>query len=174
MADAKASYASQLTTLLSPFAPFGTDDEAELATLVALRTRLPPAQGVMSYAANVFRDWCWGEQENALSYEMVAKHLPERASLRVLVLGSGAGRLAYDLHQQARVSLTVALDINPLLARIANELAAGREIDLQEFPLAPRRSADVAIARTLRAPTPTRQGLHFVLGDVHRPPFAEG
>ncbi|MCZ6855462.1 MAG: methyltransferase domain-containing protein, partial [Gammaproteobacteria bacterium] len=43
-----------------------------------------------------------------------------------------------------------------------------------EFPLAPKRSEDVAIERSLAAPDPVREGFHYVLGDALRAPFKPG
>ncbi len=176
LAEGRANYARELKHLMAPFASAaeaqGAESDADLATLIALRTRLPPTQGVLTYSANIFRDWSWGEEENRLSVEAVAATMPEQAAT-VLVLGSGAGRLTYDLHQLRPNGLTIGLDINPLLGRIAEELCQGREVALHEFPLAPRALGDVAIARQLAAPAPAREGLHFLLGDVHRPPLRE-
>jgi uncharacterized protein YbaR (Trm112 family) len=64
-ADAERRHAAQLRSLLAPLelqAP-----GASLASYLALRTRLPPDQGLMTYYANVHRDWNWGETENAAS-----------------------------------------------------------------------------------------------------------
>ncbi len=93
---------------------------------------------------------------------------------RTLVLGAGGGRLAYDLHAATDAEITVALDFNPLLVLVADRVARGETVELHEFPIAPRSSADTAVLRALRAPAPARDGLVFVLGDAHRPPFARG
>ncbi len=176
---ARRAWVAQMEGLLGEVLapPAGADGAAApaLATLVALRTRLPPTQDVATYEANVFRDWAeWGEEENALSLAAVAAPL-QLAGARVGVLGSGAGRLAYDLHQQQPgPAFTAALDVNPLLARIGQRVSAGGHVTLHEFPLAPRTLEDVAVTRELRAPAPARAGLHFLLGDVRRPPFTAG
>ena len=67
-------------------------------TYLALRTRLPPDQGLTTYYPNIHRDWCWGDAENDASFETLAAALRDAPPRRVLVLGAGAGRLAYDLH----------------------------------------------------------------------------
>ena len=91
----------------------------------------------------------------------------------MLVLGAGAGRLAYDLHMRTTAALTVALDFNPLLAdRRRHASRAATTLELYEFPLAPR--GDAAVLRTLSAPAPARPGLVHVLADAHRPPFRRG
>ena len=136
---------------------------------LALRTRLPSHQGLTTYYANIHRDWCWGEEENAASYEPLAAWLRDAPPSRALVLGAGAGRLAYDLHVQTAARTTVALDFNPLLAVIADNVTHAKPVELFEFPIAPR--GDAALLRTLSAPSPARAGLVFVLADAHRPPF---
>lgn len=146
---------------------------------LALRTRLPVDQALNTYYANVHRDWAWGEEENLASFTEVRRALDAGAEGSkpigdVLVLGSGASRLAYDLHMQLDPVLTFALDFNPLLLLIAQTVSAGDELELHEFPIAPSSLGDFAVARTLRAPASVREGFHFVLADVLRPPFRPG
>jgi len=157
-------------------APLGLDARTERYEVhVGLGTPLPPAQGLTTYYANVHRDWCWGDEENRASLDAVRDALPALgASARMLVLGAGAGRLAYDLHESARWALTVALDFNPLLATIGQRVAAGEPVELYEFPIAPRTLADHAVLRRLAAPSAARPGLHWVLGDGLAPPFRRG
>jgi len=122
----------------------------------------------------VFRDWAWGAEECALALNAVQSALAGESPARVLVLGAGAGRLAYDLHQQSTAALTVALDFNPLLAYVGHRAAAGETVALVEFPLAPRTPDAAAIERALEAPEPARPGLEFVLADALRAPFRAG
>jgi uncharacterized protein YbaR (Trm112 family) len=141
------------------------------ATPLAFSTRLPRSQDLHSYYVNVHRDWCWGDDENAAADAEVAAALDGRGE-RLLVLGAGAGRLAYDLHQQSARALTVALDINPLLLLVAERVVRGGRVELYEFPIAPRTAADVAVRRELAAPAPARPGLELLFADAWRAPFA--
>jgi uncharacterized protein YbaR (Trm112 family) len=145
---------------------------AEYATYLALRTRLPPDQGLLTYYNNIHRDWAWGEEENEASFAAVADAMQSHAG-RLLVLGAGSGRLAYDLHMRTAPKLTVALDFNPLLMLLAQRMAAGEHIALYEFPLAPKDATCEAVLRNLSAGKPARDGLCFVIADSHRPPFAK-
>lgn len=147
---------------------------ADLTTYLALKTRLPPQAGLFSYEANVFRDWCWGDEENQLSLEACMMAIGSHAPQRMLVLGSGAGRLTYDLHESLRPELTVALDMNPYLATITRQLSSGATVDLVEFPRAPVDGESVAIRRSLQAPRPSADGFRMVLADALRPPFQPG
>jgi uncharacterized protein YbaR (Trm112 family) len=167
------AHADQATRLQELLAPLGVAQRggAAYATHLALRTRLPPDQGLTTYFANIHRDWCWGDAENAASCELVAGALGGDAPSPLLVLGAGAGRLAYDLHARLAPGLTIALDFNPLLLLAASRIIAGEPVGLWEFPLAPRSLADQAVLRTLSAPAPAAPGLQLVLGDALRPPF---
>jgi len=169
---ATGDHAARLRALLAPFAI--EQHAASYEAYLALRTRLPADQGLTTYYANIHRDWCWGDAENDASFDILAAALAGAAPGRVLVLGSGAGRLAYDFHQRAAATITVALDFNPLLVAIAEQVTRGQTLELYEFPLAPRSAEDQAVLRTLAAPAPARAGLVHVLGDVHRPPFRHG
>ncbi len=170
--DASRAHHDQLRDLLEPL--LGGHPAAGAETYLALRTRPALDQGLTTYYANAHRDWCWGDEENRLSVELieriVAAHSRPR---RMLVLGCGAGRLARDLHELFGCEATVALDFNPLLMLIAARMFRGDALSLHEFPIAPRTLEDQAVERTLRA-QPARPGLLPVLGDALRPPFAAG
>lgn len=166
---ATADQAERLKSLLAPLEI--ERHSAPIEAYLALRTRLPPDQGLTTYYPNIHRDWCWGDAENDVSFELLARALGDATPGRVIVLGAGAGRLAYDFHQRTAASVTVAIDFNPLLSLVAKRVSTGERLELYEFPLAPRKPLEHAILRTLAAPKPARPGLHYVLGDVLRPPF---
>ena len=140
---------------------------------LALRTRLPADQALNTYYANVHRDWSWGGDENEASLKQIRAVVQDSAELgNVLVIGSGASRLAYDLHMQMDCTATIAMDFNPLLLLIAKAVARGDTLKLYEFPIAPKSLEDDVVLRSLSAPEVVRDGFHFVLGDALRPPFA--
>ncbi len=144
-------------------------------TYLALRTRLPVDQGLNTYYANIHRDWAWGDEENRASLKQVQAVLHDHAELgRVLVLGAGAGRLAYDIHTALNCDSTVALDFNPLLLLVASAVTHGETLSLYEFPIAPLALEDDAVLRKLKAPAAVGDDFHLVLGDALRPPFPEG
>jgi hypothetical protein len=151
---------------------------ASYESYLALRTRLPADQGLHTYYANLHRDWCWGDDENEASLQQIQKVVAESdggLSLgNTLVLGTGACRLAYDIHMQMETDLTIAVDFNPLLLLIAQEIMQGEKPELFEFPIAPKSIDDFAVLRELSAPSPVKENFHLVLGDVLRPSFAAG
>ncbi len=171
LAQGYAEHRAQLDAIL---APLKLSQGSRLDTHLALRTRLPGTQGILSYDANVHRDWCWGESENEAALSEVTAVLNGTSASRVLILGAGAGRLAYDLHRTLQPALTVAMDLNPLLAYVGHRVCLGEVVELTEFPLAPLTPEQGAIKRRLQAPEPAGTGLQFVLADVMRPPFQPG
>src|SRR5688500_1442063 len=156
--------------------PLGADGRNEAAAVhAALGTELPVSQGLTTYYPNLHRDWCWGDEENRASFEAVTASLPAPcAPVRLLVLGAGACRLAYDLHQRLRPSLSVALDFNPFFLLAAARILAGPPLELYEFPIAPRSIADPAQLRTLEVPEPPAAGFMPVLAAASAPPFRPG
>jgi uncharacterized protein YbaR (Trm112 family) len=144
------------------------------ATYLALRTRLPVDQGLNTYYANIHRDWAWGDEENGASLKQIRSVLHDHAELgNVLVLGAGAGRLAYDIHMNLDCATTVAMDFNPLLMLVAQAVTRGDKLKLYEFPIAPLAFEDDAVLRTLEAPDVVDDQFHLVLGDALRAPFPD-
>ena len=148
--------------------------QGNFESYLALRTRLPSDQGLNTYYANIHRDWAWGDAENQASLKQVRAVLHDHAELgNVLVLGAGAGRLAYDIHMNIECSSTVAMDFNPLLMLVAKAVTRGEKLHLYEFPIAPLALEDDAVLRKLAAPEVAGDNFHLVLGDALRPPFPE-
>ena len=167
------SHRRKLARLLRPIDVQSLQGKVE--TYLALRTRLPSDQGLQTYYANIHRDWAWGDEENAASLKQVQAVLHDHAELGdVLVLGAGAGRLAYDIHTTLNCDSTVAMDFNPLLLMVAKTVTDGDQLNLYEFPIAPLALEDDAVLRKLTAPGPVDDNFHLVLGDALRPPFPEG
>ena len=147
---------------------------ASYDSYLALRTRLPSDQGLHTYYANVHRDWAWGDDENAQSVAQIERVAGNEPLGNVLVLGAGAGRLAYDIHTQLDCTTTIASDFNPLLLLIAAAVARGDTLELYEFPIAPSCLDNTAVLRTLSAPKAADDGFNIVAGDALRAPFAAG
>lgn len=168
LVDAYARQHAAIDTLMAPVRPMSLG--APIAAHLALKTRLPPSQGLTSYHANLHRDWCWGDDENQATLAMVQRALDTTPDGAHLVLGAGAARLAYDLAETPEHRDVIALDFNPLLLLTAARMASGATLDHLEFPLAPRDSDSIAVDRRLAAPRSTSR-LHCVLGDGLRAPF---
>ena len=173
VAAALDDQAARIRELMRPLGIAGRNEAP--AVHAALGTELPVNQGLTTYYPNLHRDWCWGDEENRASLEAVVASLPAPcAPRRILVLGAGACRLAYDLHQLLRPSLTVALDFNPFFLLAAARILAGPPLELYEFPIAPRSIEDHAQLRVHAAPEPPAPGFVPVLADASAPPFRPG
>jgi ubiquinone/menaquinone biosynthesis C-methylase UbiE/uncharacterized protein YbaR (Trm112 family) len=169
---AVASHRRSLQKLLQPIEMQSLQGNYE--SYLALRTRMPTDQGLNTYYPNIHRDWSWGEEENKASMKQIRAVLHDHAELgNVLILGSGAGRLAYDIHTELNCTSTVALDFNPLLMLVAKTVTSGKNLSLYEFPVAPLALDDDAVLRKLTAPEVADEGFHLVLGDALRPPFPD-
>lgn len=170
LAQAYADHARRLQLLLSPLAL--DRKQTTLETHLALRTRLPPSQDLASYYVNLHRDWVWGDEENRASLALLESVMGAAPPGKVLVLGAGSCRLAYDLHRARGPALTVASDINPLLMLAAARVVAGKPVALYEFPIAPRTIDDHSILRELAAPAPVGANFHLAFADALHAPFA--
>ena len=136
--------------------------QGSFETYLALRTRLPSDQGLNTYYANIHRDWAWGDAENLASLKQIEAVLQENSDLgNVLVLGAGAGRLAYDIHTRFDCTATVAMDFNPLLMLVAKKVTSGEKLKMYEFPIAPLALEDDAVLRSLSAPHVVEDGFHL-------------
>ena len=172
LAAACADHARRVRALLAPVMDGAVAAAPEVYS--ALGTSLPGGQGLASYYANLHRDWCWGDTENAAALRIVETALGPQGPGRTLLLGVGAGRLAYDLMCSRRPEPLLAADVNPLFLCAVQRLFAGERLELYEFPLAPRSVDSHAILRTLQAPQPVPDGCHLVFADASRAPFADG
>ncbi len=173
LASACADQARRLKVLL---APLGVEEaRAAVEPYQALGGgELPGNQGLTSQCTNLHRDWCWGEAENEAAFDIVDAALGSSEPGRMLVLGAGAGRLAYKLRRRRNPEILVAADINPLMLLVAAKMIAGESLELYEFPVAPRDMDSHAVLRTLQAPEPVSDGLHLILADASCGPFARG
>ena len=169
-AVAKDEHRQQLRELLAPLDI--QSSTANVESYLALRTRLPTDQGIATYYSNIHRDWAWGNEENEASLAVIDSVCNGATLGDTLILGAGAGRLAYDIHRQLDTGMTVAMDFNPLLLLVAAKVAAGEDLELYEFPLAPKTMDDIAVKRALKAPEPAGDDFRLVLADALRPPFA--
>lgn len=168
---------SQFCALLAPFA---LSDNQQPTAAGAPPAQPNRSQSLLSYHSNLFRDWNWENGETVHMLESITDILQAAAVPqlgRLLTLGSGAGRLSYDLHCLVGPETSTLLDLNPLLQGVAAAIAAGADIELPEFPIAPLDLESVCLNRVLSAPPDIQRStapLRFVLGDCLAPPFAPG
>lgn len=147
-----------------------TDREAIRRRSADARGRLP----LTHHYELLLRDWAWGARcpENAEALGRVLGMAAEAGWGRTLVLGAGAGRLTYDVHQATDASVTLALDLDPLLSLVAHHVLFGDGRTLIEFPFAP--DSDAWVEHELRRPDALRPGMHWLVADALDPPVSAG
>lgn len=166
--QARESHATAVSELLAPL-----DFQADDAT-IKLSSKVPKNQGLLSYHANIFRDWAWDNGENEASLQALEAVMDDVTPGKMLTLGAGSCRLPYDLHRKYEPELSVALDFNPLLLFAGQRAIRGLPLRLQEFPPAPIDAESFSLARDCSAPAPLHDGFQFLLADAMDPPFAPG
>lgn len=144
----------------------------------------------VQYYELMLRDWAWhslGEDtyrtyqdENRESLNAVTRVLDAAGKgsfERILVLGSGAGRLSWDLHLALQPQLTVALDQHPLLIYLSHLLIRqGGHLSLFDTRKLPQQGLPHIHEWILRctAAAPAQHESWFpVAGDAWHLPFAE-
>jgi len=136
----------------------------------ALLDRAPSTQNLLSYEANIYRDWLWGEEENQLSKDLVLSVIDENPE-NFCVLGAGACRLAVDVHQALSPKQTVATDINPLFLLAVNKLIGGENFSLTEFPLHPINLESTCVSHIFKGLEKPLDNFHLCFADAVQSPF---
>ena len=132
---------------------------------------------LIEYYDHLLRDWAWDEEsdENARSRDLVLAALGDDRKLgRMLVLGAGGCRLAYDVHNRCKPELTVALDLSPLFLVAAKRVMFGNGLHLYEFPAIPRDRQSACLERHLQAPAGAPARFHLLLADAFAAPLRAG
>jgi SAM-dependent methyltransferase len=135
-------------------------------------------RGVVEYSYYLFRDWGWigpDARENQQALDAL-REVTSGALGRVLVVGAGACRLAYDLQRHSGATETAVLDIDPYLFVIAEAVVRGRTVRLTEASLNVLEASRASTAWTLSAPDGSlaERDFHFFLANGLAPPFTDG
>lgn len=147
-----------LTEILKPIVSTGLGENA---------VAVPQHQSLHLYRKNIFRDWGWDTDENQVGLSLIKGLVGSKWAPRTFtVLGSGASRLAMDLHSEFKLPLTVAIDFNPLLLFVGQSMLNRQNLALYDFPGAPISTSQVAELFQLSSPLPQLSGFHFIFADV--------
>lgn len=157
------------SSLVSLFRPMNAVSRGSSAVSMVTSLGDDPL-GVVKYAEHLFRDWVWGDDENATTLDLVTPLLPNPCS-RLAVFGAGTARLALDLAVREHAAEIYALDLNPLPLLVADQLLSGQVVELPEFPLAPLSESCAAVTRRLKFEAPRPAGLQLFLADALDAPF---
>ncbi len=164
--DGKRAFLEQVTDLISPIV---TTKVASKPIYDALSDRAPNTQNLLSYEANLYRDWVWGEEENELSCNLIIDTLEKKDTDKLLIVGAGACRLAYDLHINLTPSMTVANDINPMLLFSAQRILHESGLEIVEFPMQPKAADNVAIHHKIPRMEHKPENLYLLFSDAAKP-----
>ncbi len=153
----------------------------QLQWTASLAESLPSHQNMASYHEVLFRDWAWENGENKAAFDLLqrlwlGKDYGSKSGLPmgdkvVAVLGSGAGRLAVDLHHHFKPKASLLIDINPLLHLAAHRLIRGESFQLYEFPHPPLSHEQVAVAQLCENPYGPQPDMHLLFADVSQLPL---
>ena len=129
----------------------------------------------LQHIHHLYRDWGWPsgpDDENAQALALVRDVVGDRPLGRVIVLGAGACRLAYDLHRSGAFDTTV-VDLDPLLLAAAETVIRGGRVQLREANAEIDERARVSRMWTLQAPQGPLDDarFHFAIADALAPPF---
>lgn len=142
-----------------------------------------PLGSLGEYHCHVARDWAWEEDVSGSCFEQLRtlqKSWPNNKRGKVLVLGSGAGRVAWDLHCALGNVETTTLDLNPVLQLLASQLIKGQPLPpFPETPVSPQAAMGTTFARWDLTPAkPVAEGLrdsfHQLIGDIWQLQFLAG
>lgn len=101
-----------------------------------------------------------------MAFDCVKKVLPPETGIEHLfVLGSGAGRLCWDISNEYPRCQVVGVDINPLLVLTGQAVLAGQKLELYELPVAPTSLQNGATLHTLQTKASKGQ-LQFLYADA--------
>jgi SAM-dependent methyltransferase len=159
------------SSLVSLFAPMAQVSRESSASSV-MASLIDSPLDVVKYAEHLFRDWVWGDDENARTLGLITPLIPNPCP-RLAVFGAGTGRLAIELARRGHAEQIYAFDLNPLPFLVADRLLSGEDVELPEFPLAPLSETCAAVPRQLKLDGPRPPGLQLFLADALDVPFEE-
>ncbi len=129
---------------------------------------------IADYYNHLGKDWAWGAAEAEAGLKLIREVATDLNSPKeILTLGSGACRLPYEVHRWLKPSRSVCVDINPLLLSVAQQIVAGKTVNLIHFPTYPKDSDSYSLRLELAAPESYSSDFDFVVHDIGEWGFGE-
>lgn len=155
----KHSHLKQMKKLLSDF----LDDSSS--------TALIDNQNILTYQDNIFRDWCWGQEENKKYANYILSKVNDETK-NILVLGAGSCGLSYELAKSSNANI-ISVDINPYLLLVANKIFNHKHVKLFEFVDYPKEIKNISQKREIK-PMQEELSNHFMFfSEFEDLPFKE-
>lgn len=171
MIESIVGQADDVRAILEPMLPAAARREVQ-----GWSGRVP---ATLDYLPYLYRDWGWppepdGESERALA--LVDRVLEGRCPGRVLVMGAGACRLAYELHHRYADAELLVIDLDPVLFSAAHAVTHGESLTLREANLEMGNLGQAVKEWVLSAPRgPVDDArFHFLVADAVGPPLDPG
>lgn len=122
-------------------------------------------QQIHSYFQNIFRDWAWeNNQECKIYYDFINSQLKNLTNNTILVLGSGASRLSYDLAKTYKNYSIASFDHNPFLLLTAQKIFKGHEIKLHDYTYYPKSLKACSKSFKIKVDKLENENHQFILG----------
>jgi hypothetical protein len=142
-------------------------EDIQMEELLTYLQHRPGPSALSPNFDNAFRDWCWGDEEVQIYLQSAQKCLGGSENFeKVLCLGAGAGRLCYEFFIKNDVRASAFVDFNPLLLKISEQVIRGQSLHLYEAPTIPRELNQFKILRELKAPSPIKNGIDYIVADA--------
>lgn len=145
-----------------------------------LQPELQNAQlgSLSEYYHHILQDWAWNPEIAGQRLQQVLDAAGILEAEHLLVLGSGAGRLSWDLHNRWNAKATLATDINPILLLASHKLIRLQEsfpfYELNNFPQIERQNSAGYDLQPTQDLGDRRNSWHAMAADVWAMPIKPG
>lgn len=128
-------------------------------------------QHISSYFKLIFRDWSWGSEEVMTYVDFCKKQLSSISNGNILILGSGAGRLSYELANAHSDLNFFSIDHNPFLTFCANSITKGKTFELFDYDYYPKELQLTSKKYKIKYPALKFENHQFILSSFPNLPF---
>jgi len=130
-------------------------------------------QNIYSYFELVFRDWHKESAEIECYTKLINEVISNNNFKNILILGSGAGRLSYNLALNNPKSQFISFDHNPLLSFLFKRILDGESINLSQVEMYAKNQDSYATVIELFKPSKELDNHQIVMGSFPDLPFKE-
>lgn len=164
--NARIENLSTLADIMRPLRDYGPGKKSD---------NLIKSSGQFNHIVYFLRDWGWHNNEPEVMCNKITEILPDDLSVKsLLVLGAGACKESYLLHNHYNSPLTVSLEIDPLKLLGAASIISGNTLYLNQILINNVRNASDNVSRwELKCPSQPDNDFTYILANATRLPFTE-